>query len=185
MAGKGRVSGERKRLAARTREIYILTRCELTKPCGRQIDLWFLAMLRRGALGDRAMPEPGWWPAFPEGLDPWGAAHRPAAHMKRRVETARSLVDPRAFDIDDDEAFVPWDDEPDDAYWPECINCGAPVPQPAGRRAPECCSPACYDALDEAEAATGTCGGCGRYGRYGESCFRPLDGVMEECGQFV
>lgn len=31
----------------------------------------------------------------------------------------------------------------------------------------------------------GRCGGCGRYGKFGTPCFRKLDGVMEECGEFV
>lgn len=49
------------------------------------------------------------------------------------------------------------------------------------------CSTACWEKWRqyEDENPTGWCPGCGRYGRYGSSCFRMLDGQMEECGQFV
>lgn len=71
-----------------------------------------------------------------------------------------------------------WDDW-GDFEQPECI-CGAPVSRWA-----DCCSKECDERDRKLLASMGTCGGCGRYGEYGKPCFRPLDGVMEECGQFV
>lgn len=62
-----------------------------------------------------------------------------------------------------------------------CLGCGAP----SFIIRTGYCSDECLQRDNEALDDLAICGGCGRYGKYGKSCFRMLDGELEECGQFV
>ncbi|MFN3650068.1 MAG: hypothetical protein ACK47B_10860 [Armatimonadota bacterium] len=73
------------------------------------------------------------------------------------------------------------DEEDDDPGQQGCLRCGAPSWYVrTGYCSDECLGADAAEIEDE-----GRCGHCGRPGPYGEPCFRPLDGQLEECGQFI